>query len=325
MLNEELLQRCATLAIDGIGRSYPYHLSHVVTGPGRIDSPSELTPVFYGCFDWHSAVHGHWLLARVLNRMPGTPFADICHHALDASLTEEGLRREAEYVAARPLFERPYGLAWVLALAQELDGTPWRKSIEPLECLAQRHINAWLKGLSYPVRSGTHNQTAFAMVLALDHARGETEEAGAEFLEEIALAFYGSDREYALHLEPSGEDFLSPALSSGWLMSRVLKDVAFTAWLDQAMPQLGHGFAFQPAFPSDRSDGRFTHLDGLNLSRAWMLKDIAGALQENDPRRAELLSNAQIHRSAGLEGLESGDYAGSHWLGTFAAYLETGA
>lgn len=296
----------------------------MIDGPGEITSPRSLTPVFYGCFDWHSAVHGHWLLARAMKSMPESEFAQACHDALQKSLTSDGLLRESTYVAQRPSFERPYGLAWVLALAVELEGTPWREAIRPLEAVAVEHLLAWLPKLTFPVRSGTHNQTAFAMVLALDYARAVGNAELADLLVERAVAFHGSDRDFAVHLEPSGEDFFSPSLSAAWLMSRVLDQGKFTAWLESAMPSVGRGFSFTPVVPSDRSDGRLAHLDGLNLSRAWMLGDIAKALPEGDERRSEFFDSAALHRTAGLEGVSSTYYAGSHWLGTFAAYLDEG-
>ena len=290
---------------------------------GSVESPRMVTPVFFGCFDWHSAVHAHWLLARVLRRFPNSDIAGECREILDGSLTVDGLRMESEYVSTRPTFERPYGLAWVLALASELEGTPWRDSIRPLELLAREHLCSWLGRLSYPVRTGTHNQTAFAMVLALEYSRSAGDVEFADFLVRRAIDFHGDDRAFSQHLEPSGEDFFSPSLSAAWLMSRVYDEPAFMSWLEEAMPTLGREFSFLPVTPADRSDGRIAHLDGLNLSRAWMLQDIAGRFSEDDPRGTPLRDSALAHRDVGLEGLLSPYYEGSHWLGTFAAYLET--
>lgn len=255
--------------------------------------------------------------------LPESDFAQECNKALQKSLTTEGLQRESAYLAGRPSFERPYGLAWVLALATELDETPWREAIRSLENVAVEHLMSWLPKLTFPVRSGTHNQTAFAMVLSLDYARAVGNAAMEDLLIERALDFHGGDHNCPVHLEPSGEDFFSPSLSAAWLMSRVRLGAEFTSWLEIALPTLGREFSFLPVSPSDRSDGRMAHLDGLNLSRAWMLRDIAIQLPEDDPRRESFQQSALAHRQAGLEGLLSPYYAGSHWLGTFAAYLDT--
>ena len=317
------------MALDGITREYPYHLSHVVMAPGVIESPRSLVPVFYGCFDWHSAVHGHWLLVRACRVLEPGPFVDACRAALDAQLTAENLLVERDYLAVRPGFERPYGLAWLLILAAELeaDDDPvmqrWREALRPLEQVAADHIANWLPKLSHPVRSGTHNQTAFAMVLVLDWAATTGNQPMQSIVRERARDFYGDDADSALHMEPSGEDFLSPALGSAWIMSRVLGSDALSSWVDRAMPRLARGVDFVPVCPSDRSDGRLCHLDGLNLSRAWMLRDLADALPRGDARCGALRVSADQHRTAGLQGIESEYYTASHWLGTFAAFLET--
>jgi hypothetical protein len=300
------LERFACLALAGIDREYPFHVTHVFGGDGGVASPRDIWPVFYGCFDWHSAVHGHWLLARAKQ-------LDV----LERRLTPEALECEAAYVRAHSTFERPYGLAWVLALAQELPPSPMRDAIKPLETAAVDNLTAWLPKLSFPNRTGTHNQTAFAMVLALDYAEHVSNESLAALVRERALSFHADDRDYPLHLEPSGEDFLSPSLSAAWLMERVLEPPAFGAWLERVMPTLGRGFSFEPVEPTDRSDGRLAHLDGLNLSRAWMLNGIAASL---DPERKKALcAMAASHLEMGLVGVKSEHYAGSHWLGTFAA------
>ncbi|MDG2292069.1 MAG: DUF2891 domain-containing protein [Phycisphaerales bacterium] len=321
------LQRFAQLALDGIDREYPYHLLHLFPEAGVVQSPRSVTPVFWGCFDWHSAVHGHWLLARSMDLLAGTEFAQQCRSALDRSLTFEGLEVEQQYVTARPGFERPYGLAWVLTLACELqlqddeDARRWRESLRPLEHTAADHLRQWLPKLTHPNRTGTHNQTSFSMVLALDWARVMGDEHMLSLLDERGRAFFGSDHDYPLHLEPSGEDFLSASLGAAWLMSRLLDPSEFELWLDRTMPGLGRDAALGPVSPRDRSDGRLCHLDGLNLSRAWMLRDIAARLEADDVRLRPLEASAGEHQTAGLVGVSGEYYAGSHWLGTFAAYL----
>lgn len=326
-MSDQKIQRFAQLALDGVHRSYPYHLTHVVQAPGAIASPQSLTPAFYGCFDWHSAVHGHWLLALTVRHQGSSDFAATCRAALAESLTKEHLKIESEYVSRRPGFERPYGLAWLLMLDAELSlhqdeqAAQWRASLQPLVEVTVSHLSSWLPKLTYPVRSGTHNQTAFAMALAFDWATLVDCEAMVNLIKDRAMVYFADDRDYALHLEPGGEDFLSPSLSAAWLMTRILKEDAFDDWLDRTMPGLGRDFVFEPALPSDRSDGRLCHLDGLNLSRAWMLAAIAVAIGTEDPRAAQLQASSHSHQAAGMEGLQSGHYSGSHWLGTFAAYL----
>lgn len=322
------LERFARLALDGVTREYPYNLSHTAIEAGSIESPRSLTPAFYGCFDWHSAVHGHWLLVRACAELDGSSFAEQCRAVLGRHLEPGILLAEREYIAARPAFERPYGLAWLLTLAAELDMQDdhemqaWRDAIRPIEQVAADHLRSWLPKLSHPVRSGTHNQTAFSLVLVRDWALQTDNEAMGELIDERAMTFFAEDRDYPLHLEPSGEDFLSASLGAAWLMARVLEPGSLASWIDQTMPGLGRDHVFEPARPSDRSDGRLCHLDGLNLSRAWMLRDLVHALPSGDGRRTRLLATAGVHQAAGLEGVSAEHYAGSHWLGTFAAYLD---
>ena len=323
----EAIQRFAQLALDGVHRPYPYQVAHTFLEPGPIASPSAITPVFYGCYDWHSAVHGHWLLARARTELAGTPFAGKCSAALARSLQPEPLSVECAYLRERPWFERPYGLAWLLALAAELDGQHdtdarnWRDALRPLEEVVADEFLDWLPKLSHPVRSGTHNQTAFGMTLAWDWAMRTDHPGMLECLRERAHAFFGEDRDYPLHLEPSGEDFFSASLSAASLMTRVCTPEQFTAWFNRVMPELGLQEILEPPTPSDRRDGRLVHLDGLNLSRAWMLHEIANTLPESDSRRAGIARVATRHEAAGLEAIAKQEYAGTHWLGTFAMYL----
>lgn len=326
-VSADLIQSCAQLALDSIQREYPYHLTHVLEEPGAVESPRSLTPVFYGCFDWHSAVHGHWLLVRALRTLPAGPSSEACRALLHAQLTPAALQREADYVRSRPEFERPYGLAWLLQLTAELesfsgdpDALAWREAIRPLEAAARASLAHWLPKLTHPVRCGTHPQTAFNLVLVLDWARVVDDDQMCGLIEERAHTFFGADRHYALHLEPSGEDFLSPALGAAWLMTRVLDEGRLQAWLSSTMEELGRGFRFEAVSAADRSDGRLAHLDGLNLSRAWMLHEVAVALPGDDQRREALAASAQAHLDIGLESIHGAYYAGTHWLGTFAAY-----
>ena len=306
------IQRFAQLALDSIGREYPYHLSRVVLSPGSIDAPRAMTPVFYGCFDWHSAVHGHWLLALAMRLMPGTEFAEQCRTALHSSLDPKAILIECEHLKQRPGFERPYGLAWLLALAAELechqddDARAWRTSLGPLESIARDHLASWLPKLAHPIRCGTHAQTAFAMCLIWDWSQVVGDADMASLLRSLAIDFYGDDHGYPLHLEPSGEDFLSASLGAASLMTRVYTPSELTTWLDQTMPQLARGVDLKPVTSTDPSDGRLAHLDGLNLSRAWMLYDIAGSLAADDDRQTWLLKSAKAHADQGLQAVSPG-------------------
>lgn len=321
------LEQYAQLAIDGIHREYPYHLSRLVLSPDVIESPRSMTPVFYGCFDWHSAVHGHWLLALTIRLNSGTPFAQRCQLALEKSFDDQSILIERDHLIERPGFERPYGLAWLLALVAELNrhetdhAKSWRRSLAPLESTAREHLVAWLPKLPHPIRCGTHAQTAFSMGLVWDWAQEVDDTDMISLLRSRTLDFYGEDHGYALHLEPSGEDFLSGSLGAASMMSRVLDADDFTTWIDRTMPGLAREMDLSPAVNPDPSDGRLTHLDGLNLSRAWMLWDISCNLPTDDPRQARLRGSAQKHAEKGLLAVTSEHYAGSHWLGTFAAYL----
>ncbi|MBG83579.1 MAG: hypothetical protein CMJ40_03410 [Phycisphaerae bacterium] len=321
------LEQYARLALDGIHREYPYHLSRLVLSPDAIEAPRSMTPVFYGCFDWHSAVHGHWLLALTLRLNQGTPFADRCHEALSRSFHEESILIERDHLVERPGFERPYGLAWLLALVAELnrnesdDARAWRRALTPLEYTAREHLVSWLPKLPFPIRCGTHAQTAFSMGLVWDWAHEIDDTEMISLLRDRAIDFYGEDHDYPLHLEPSGEDFLSGSLGAASIMSRVLESTEFASWMDRTMPGLARETTLAPATNPDPSDGRLTHLDGLNLSRAWMLWDVFGSLPADDPRREGLQRSARDHAERGLQAVSTEHYAGSHWLGTFAAYL----
>jgi hypothetical protein len=328
-------EEIAALVLEVIRREYPSHVTHLLRGDQDARPPRELTPVFYGSFDWHSAVHGHWCLARLARLVPASVFAAPVRDALGASLTRDGLAREAEYMTAagREAFERPYGLAWLLQLAAELrewdhaDPARWSEALKPLETLAAQRMRAWLERLPWPVRVGVHHQTAFALGLALDWART----AGVRELEALIVArareYFAGDVAAPVDYEPSGHDFLSPILGEADLLRRVLPADEFSAWLAAFLPDLESETSrrwLTPVASPDRTDGHFAHLDGLNLSRAWMLEGIASALAESAPRRATLLDAAAGHRAAGLAAFGGLHYAGSHWLGSFAVYLLTG-
>ena len=333
----------AALALGCVHRAYPNQLQHSLEGDGDARPPRALHPLFWGCYDWHSAVHGHWTIAAYARRFGATVLGAEARAALARSFTADGIAGERAYLEQRPGFERPYGLAWLCTLHRELllwagdsgDGTmaaaahdpaAWAAALEPLAVLGAGRVAGWIEHLGSPVRSGTHAQSAFAVGLVLDWARTAGETAVAARIESAARRLHGKDRGPALHLEPSGEDFLSPALGAADLMRRVLASDELAAWLDRALPELRDAGdladVLAPAVPADRDDGRLVHLDGLNASRAWMLDAIARALPVDDSRRTTLHESAAAHAAAALAALGSQSYAGTHWLGTFALYMQ---
>lgn len=326
--------RFADLALECVHREYPNKIAHVMSGDADARPPRELTPVFYGCYDWHSAVHGHWLLVRVARTWPESEAAAKARQALDRSFVLEKVAGEVTYLngEGRKTFERPYGLAWLLQLAGELrewddpQARRWAETLAPLEKLAAQRFRDWLPKLSHPVRTGEHSQTAFAVGLVLDWARVAGDVEMQELIAARARAYYLSDAGANLAFEPGGEDFLSPALAEADLMRRVLDPPAFAAWLGVFLPQIGldgSSSFLKPAVVTDRSDGKLVHLDGLNLSRAWMLKGIASGLPWGDPRIPGLTKAAKKHAEAGLTAIVNQQYEGGHWLGSFAVYLVT--
>ncbi len=329
-------ERFAQLALACVHKEYPNKLSHSLTSDADVAPPRQLTPAFYGCYDWHSSVHGHWLLVRLVRAFPDASFAPFARAALRQSLTADNLAREAAYLRAegRASFERPYGLAWLLQLVAELrewddpEARAVAENLHPLEEAALLRLNDWLPKLSYPVRIGEHAQTAFAMGLMLDYARSvsvnDTKFAG--LLASKARQFYLADKDCPLSYEPSGEDFLSPCLGEADLMRRVLPSLEFARWLRTFLPQVASTKKvawLQPVVSPDPSDPKLAHLDGLNLSRAWMLEGIAAGLPKGDKRLPAIETAAQEHRRAGLAAVTGKHYEGGHWLGSFAVYLVT--
>ncbi|MEM9501393.1 MAG: DUF2891 domain-containing protein [Pseudomonadota bacterium] len=331
---ETLVDRFAVLALDCVHREYPNKISHVMQSADDVQAPSQLTPAFYGCFDWHSSVHGHWLLTRVLTTQPDSVLADEIRSKLATSFTEDNLAAELAYYKAegRGSFERPYGIAWYLQLVIELEESDdpqlseWRETLRPLEDAIVDQVRDWLPKLSYPVRLGTHNQTAFAFGLMLDYADGVGNEDLAAELRAKTLAFHRYDVDCPMAYEPSGEDFLSPCLMEADLMRRVMAQDEYAAWLERFLPQIpqdGSADWLEPGVVLDASDGKLVHLDGVNLSRAWALEGIASALPEGDGRLAALAAAAEVHRKVGVAAVSDEHYSGSHWLASFATYLTT--
>ena len=330
-----MAERFARLALACVGQEYPNKISHVLNGDADVRPPRELTPAFFGCYDWHSAVHGHWLLARLARTMPDARFAPEARAALGRALTPANVAAEVRYLEGngRVSFERPYGLAWLLQLAAEIREWPspearaWSATLEPLERVAADRIGTWLPKLSRPIRVGEHSQTAFAFGLVLDWVRGAGNAARTQSLESRIRELYAADRACPLAYEPSGEDFLSPCLAEADLMRRILPPREYAAWLTAFLPGLprdGSARWLAPAVVTDPGDPKLAHLDGLNLSRAWMLEGMAAGLPVGDRRLASLRAATAAHAAAGLRAVTGEHYEGGHWLGTFAVYLVTG-
>ncbi len=322
-----LAQRMARLALDCVHREYPNKIAHVLNSDADARPPRDLTPAFYGCYDWHSSVHGHWLLARLARLYPFEPFAQEARRALARSLTEKNLAAEARYLngPGRQTFERPYGLAWLLQLAAELrewddvDARRWSAALQPLEDAAVGRLTAWLPKLMRPVRTGEHSNTAFALGLALDYARAARRTEFEGLLVSRIRAYYLKDTACPLGYEPSGEDFLSPCLAEADAVRRVLAPAEFAAWLRRFLPRI----RMAPAQVTDVTDGKLYHLAGLNFSRAWMLEGIAAGLPARHPRRKALETLAARLAGAGVAAIRSEHYEGGHWLGSFAVYHAT--
>ncbi len=324
----------ASLALACVHREYPTKIAHVLNSAADVKAARELTPAFYGGFDWHSSVHGHWMLARIARAFPNDPAAKQATQALAVSLTAVNLKAETAYLdgAGRASFERPYGLAWLLQLAAELrewdspQAKTWSAALLPLEDSAVRRLQTWLSKLSHPVRSGEHSNTAFGLGLALDYALIACCSEFAALIGKRFRDFYLNDTACPLNYEPSGEDFLSPCLAEADAVRRVLPKQEFANWLGAFLPQVSRDGSAQwirPAVSADPTDGKLAHLDGLNLSRAWMLKGIASGLPETDVRRPSLRATADAHANDGLRAVTGAHYEGGHWLGSFAVYLLT--
>ncbi len=326
--------RFARLALACVHKEYPNKISHVLNSDVDVAPPRKLTPAFCGCYDWHSSVHGHWLLVRLLRTFPDAPFAKPAREALKKSLTAENLKQEAAYLRGegRASFERPYGLAWLLQLCAELrewddeEAREMLANLKPLEDAAVERLTKWLPKLSHPVRIGEHDQTAFGLGLMLDYARGKGDESFTKLVSDSARKFFLADKNCPLSYEPSGEDFLSPCLAEADVMRRVLTQKEFASWLKDFLPQIPMKATadwLPVAVSPDPSDPKLAHLDGLNLSRAWMLENILSTLPADDPRRPALGKAADAHRRAGLAAVTGEHYEGGHWLGSFAVYLTT--
>jgi hypothetical protein len=332
LLTRQQASGFARLALNAIGKEYPNKPDHVLTGPGDVKAPKDLHPAFFGSYDWHSSVHGHWMLARLLRLFPDLAEAKDVRVALGAHLTAANLKSEAEYFArteSKP-FERPYGWAWLLKLSEELhdwddpDAKAWSKNLRPLiDVIVGRYLEFFPKQ-TYPIRTGVHPNTAFGLAFAHDYARAASDARLVALVEERARFYFGKDVEAPARWEPGGADFFSPSLIEADLMRRVLDRDEFQNWFARFLPGAARSepqVLFNPATVTDRTDPQLVHLDGLNLSRAWAMRSIALALPARDPARLALLSSSTRHAKAALEYVASGNYAGEHWLASFAVYL----
>ena len=324
-LSSEIAERFAGIALGHVTREYPHKLDHVLLQAGEPSAPSARHPVFHGSFDWHSCVHGYWLLARLLQRFPGAAHAEAIAALFDRQLTPEKVAVECGVFAAPHArgVERPYGWAWLLKLASELghlSRSRWSKALAPLSDLLAQRFRDFLPLATYPVRSGSHSNTAFALRLATDYAQGIGDEALMALLRETATRWYAGDLDCPSWGEPGGDDFLSPTLIEAECLRALLEPDLFLAWFARFLPRISArepATLFEPAKVSDRSDGKIAHLDGLNLSRAWCFRSLAEALPSGDLRRSLFAESAERHLAASLPHV-AGDYMGEHWLASFA-------
>ena len=331
-LSREAASNFARIALNCISREYPNKPEHVMNDGRDVQGPRALHPAFYGCFDWHSAVHGHWMLVRLLRLFPDLPEAAEIRSALCQNLSAENIKVEVQYVdqPGRKSFERTYGWAWLLKLAEEVqtwkdaDGQEWSKNLAPLvQAIVQRYLD-FLPRQTYPIRTGVHPNTAFGVTFALDYARSIGNAELEKVLVERAIAYYAADKNCPCSWEPGGEDFFSPCLMEADLMRRVLAPPKYSAWLKNFLPNIDVGESsnlLRPAIVSDRSDPKIVHLDGLNLSRAWCMLGIASSLPAGDLLRTVLAKSAVQHAESALAHLASGHYEGEHWLASFAVYM----
>lgn len=320
------------LVLNCINQEYPHNNIFWLESDEDIKPPRQLMPAFYGCLDWHSAVHGHWLLVRLACYFPNAEFQMTVREALQRTLTSEKIRGEIAHLQRCPFFECPYGFSWLLQLAMELNewndaqAKEWVSVLEPLETVVASNFHRWLQRLEVPDRTGGHFNSAFPLCLALDWAQSKNNGNLVDLIDSKARQFYLNDKNYPFHFEPLGYDFVSPCLAEADLMRRILSPVDFANWLTDFLPQLLTEEAVQSLRPlqaANSNDYLQSHFRGLNLSRAWMLEGIISGLPSNDSRLDTLHSISVLHRQCGLVDIASDDYASSHWLGTFAVYLLT--
>ena len=331
-LSQAQASHFARLALKCISKEYPNKPEHVMNAQSDVLNPRTLHPAFYGCYDWHSSVHGHWMLVRLLRLFPNLPEAKEIRAGLSTNLAADNVVAEIAYLKQpnRQSFERTYGWAWLLKLAEELhswddaDGRSWSRNLQPLADALVSQYFGFLPKQTYPIRTGVHPNTAFGLAFAMDYAQAVGNQKLEKLIAERSLAYFGHDLNYPASWEPGGEDFFSPALMEADLMRRVMKPTEFRRWFHRFLPQLSSNqpkALLQPAVVTDRTDPKLVHLDGLNLSRAWCMRSIVVALPRNDPARRILAESARLHARDALAHVASGDYAGEHWLASFAVYV----
>ena len=334
-LDVTLASRLAQMALAGVTREYPHKPEHLLNCAADLRTPRQLHPTFYGCYDWHSAVHSHWMLARLLRAVPDLPEAAAILAVFDANFSATALAAELDYLHApnRIAFERPYGWAWFFKLVSEIaalrvvhGAQAWHTRLQPIADVFAARLTDHLPRQTYAIRAGTHGNTAFALGFAWDYARASGRDDLAAAIRSAALRLYDADRDGPANYEPGGNDFLSPCLIEADLLTRFHDPAGFARWLGRFLPGFIGGSAarlLDPARVSDRADAQGVHLDGLNVSRAWCLKAIAAQLPQGDARRTTLHAAARTHLQAGLAHVSSGDFLAEHWLGSFAVYALT--
>jgi hypothetical protein len=330
-LEDSTAEQWARLVLRGVDTEFPNKLSLVYSKPEQIKTPREHFPAFYGCYDWHSSVHGHWVLVRLLKEYPNLETAPQIREVIGRHLSKANLEQEAAFFARdeQKTFERMYGWAWFFRLVIELDdwddpdGAAWRDNLRPLEQVLLKRTENYLPLLTYPIRVGQHTDTGFALGQILDYARKMNNKSLEEVVVDRAKAFYSNDVDYPVNYEPSGHDFFSSCWNEADLMRRILVPSEFQHWLKRFVPSLAeqlHDGTIAPVSVSDMSDPKLVHLAGLNLNRAWCMQSVSAALPDSDPIRAQLLDSSRAHLEAGLAYINSGHYEGDHWLATFGLY-----
>ncbi len=316
-------ERLSQLPLKCIRREYPNKLSQVIIRDDDLKPPRILHPCFYGCFDWHSSVHGHWSLVKLLKEYPGLSGADSIRRLLSGQISKENIINEAAYFKSKEnkIYERTYGWAWLLKLAAELHtwddplARQLEKNLQPLTDTIVKFYKAYLPKLRYPVRVGTHTNTAFGLSFAMDYAKMVNDTAFENIIKKRAGDFFINDKNYPMWWEPGGYDFLSPALEEIDIMRKVLPKKTFLNWVNGFLPEITkNNFSLIPGEVSDRTDGHMVHLDGVNFSRAWCLYGLA----KQYPEFNYLVAVANEHINHSLPNLMNDSYEGGHWLGSFA-------
>ncbi|MCM4155609.1 DUF2891 domain-containing protein [Gramella sp. AN32] len=325
-MNLEQANKLAELPLSCLETEYPNKLGQTLEGKDAIGEPRELHPAFYGCFDWHSSVHGHWSLVSLLKQFPNLNKHEEIRTKLSNSLSADNIKGEVAYFKREESadYERTYGWAWLLKLSAELQtwedplGKELAQNLEPLTQLIVQRFEEFLPKLNYPIRIGEHTNTAFGMTLAYDYALATGNESLKKAIDKRSQEFYVKDDNCPIDWEPGGYDFLSPCLEEIDIMRRVLPKNSFSLWMDDFMPQLKNkDFALEVGKVSDRTDGKLVHLDGLNFSRAWVFNGLAKQYPKDYGHLAAL---ANKHINYSFPNLVGDSYEGGHWLGTFAIY-----